>query len=314
MASPGRLLVAVDGSPHSFEAVRYVAQSSAGFHARLTLLSILPACQEEVFWQVPMDEEFMRHMRRRYEEHASQARKSAEDFLNRCLRILVEAGAPESDVDLEVKPQRHGVARDIIAEAGTGYQALVVGRRGLGKIESILLGSVSSKIVQSLQTIPVWVVGGHAQSKRILIAVDASANCEKAVDFAAPFLAGADCEIKLFHAARGFPPTLGSTHPQTGEELERELTVSLDKGITRMLEAYRSRLVDAGIASERIRTEWTTGSVSRAADILSTARRGEFGTVVLGRRGISAVREFVMGRVTNKVLNGAEGLAVWVVP
>lgn len=34
----------------------------------------------------------------------------------------------------------------------------------------------------------------------------------------------------------------------------------------------------------------------------------------MGRRGISAVREFVMGRVTNKVLNGAEGLAVWVIP
>lgn len=314
MASSRRLLVAVDGSSHSFDAVRYLAHLSTGSRATLKLLSILPAFQEEVFWQVPMDKEFMRHMRTRYEDHASEARKSAEGFLDRCLQILVDAGIPESFVDLEVKPQRVGVARDIIAEAGTGYDAVVIGRRGLGKVESFLLGSVSTKIVQRLQTIPVWVVGGLSQVKRVLIAVDASANSGKAVDFAASYLSGTDCKIRLFHAVRGFPPTLGPTFLQTGEELERQLAANLNKGITQMFDVYRSRLMAAGIDSERIQTEWTMGSISRAAEILTSARRGEFGTVVLGRRGISAVRELVMGRVTNKVLNGAEGLAVWVVP
>lgn len=281
---------------------------------RLRLLTILPACQEEVFWQVPMDEEFMRRMQKRYDEHAAEVRRVAEDFLDRCLRVLVEAGARESSVELEVRPQRQGVARDIIAEARRGCDALVIGRRGLSKVASILLGSVSSKLVQNLQTVPVGVVGGFSRSRRVLIAVDASANSRKAVDFAGSLLAGADCEITLFHAVRGFPPTLGPTFLQSGEELEQELTASLSKGVTQMFEAHRSRLMDAGISSERVRTEWIMGSISRAADILDTARRGQFGTVVLGRRGISAIREFVMGRVTGKVLNGAEGLAVWVVP
>jgi len=56
------------------------------------------------------------------------------------------------------------------------------------------------------------------------------------------------------------------------------------------------------------------GSYSRAAEILATAREGNYGTVIMGRRGISAGREFILGRVTTKVLNGAEGLAVWIVP
>lgn len=314
MTSLGRLLVAVDGSSHSLDAVRYMAHLAMGSRARLKLLLILPAFQEEVFWQVPMDEAFMRHMRTRYEDHASEARKSAEGFLDRCLKILVDAGIPERFVDLEVRSQRVGVARDIIAEAGTGYDAVVIGRRGLGKVESLLLGSVSTKIVQRLQTIPVWVVGGLSQVKRVLIAVDASANSGKAVDFAASYLSGTDCKIRLFHAVRGFPPTLGPTFLQTGEELERQLTANLNQGINQMFDMYRSSLMAAGIDSERIQTEWTMGSISRAADILALARRGEFGTVVLGRRGISAVRELVMGRVTNKVLHGAEGLAVWIVP
>lgn len=260
MAAPRRLLIAVDGSSHSFDAVRYVAQLSAGARARLTLLLILPACQEEVFWQVPMDEDFMRRMRARYEEHASEARESAEAFLSRCLRVLVESGAPEGLIDIEVRRQREGVARDIISEARRGYDALVLGRRGLGKVESILLGSVSSKILQNLQTVPVWVVGGLSQANRILFAVDASINSGKAVDFAASLLARANCEIKLFHAVRGFPPTLGPTYLQTGEELERQITENLNQGIAKMFEDYRSRLMAAGISPERIRSEGRRGA------------------------------------------------------
>jgi nucleotide-binding universal stress UspA family protein len=68
------------------------------------------------------------------------------------------------------------------------------------------------------------------------------------------------------------------------------------------------------VAPERISTECTIGSYSRAADILAAAREGNYGTVIMGRRGISAIREFILGRVTTRVLNGAEGLAVWIVP
>ena len=44
------------------------------------------------------------------------------------------------------------------------------------------------------------------------------------------------------------------------------------------------------------------------------AQEGNYGTIVMGRRGLSKVHEFLMGRVTNKVLNRAEGFAVWIVP
>ncbi|MEE8620893.1 MAG: universal stress protein [Syntrophobacteria bacterium] len=48
--------------------------------------------------------------------------------------------------------------------------------------------------------------------------------------------------------------------------------------------------------------------------MLTEAQEGEYGTIVMGRRGLSKVREFLMGRVTNKVLHRAEGFAVWIVP
>ena len=52
---------------------------------------------------------------------------------------------------------------------------------------------------------------------------------------------------------------------------------------------------------------------SRAGTIVDEARRGGFGTIVVGRRGLTKVEEFFMGRVSNKVLQMAREMAVWIV-
>jgi nucleotide-binding universal stress UspA family protein len=43
------------------------------------------------------------------------------------------------------------------------------------------------------------------------------------------------------------------------------------------------------------------------------ARNSSCGTIVMGRRGLSRVEEFFMGRVSKKVLQLAKWNAVWVV-
>jgi nucleotide-binding universal stress UspA family protein len=55
------------------------------------------------------------------------------------------------------------------------------------------------------------------------------------------------------------------------------------------------------------------GSGSVASDILQEARASGCGSVVLGRRGLTGLKEFIMGSVTAKVLQASTGLAVWIV-
>ena len=120
-----------------------------------------------------------------------------------------------------------------------------------------------------------------------------------------------DVEITLFHVVRRFgfldDPTLRD-HEVEGfwEEVKRD--------IPRMIGLYKERLEKAGVKGSRISTQVNLHSASRAKDILTEAREGEYGTIVMGRRGLSKVHEFLMGRVTNKVLHRAEGFAVWIVP
>ena len=60
-------------------------------------------------------------------------------------------------------------------------------------------------------------------------------------------------------------------------------------------------------------TKIITGAHSRAGAIVQEAKQGGYGTIVVGRTGLSKVRDFFMGRVSNKVVHLAKENAVWVV-
>jgi nucleotide-binding universal stress UspA family protein len=74
-----------------------------------------------------------------------------------------------------------------------------------------------------------------------------------------------------------------------------------------------TRLEKAGLSRGQITTRLAKGVRSRAGAIIEEALKGGYGTIVVGRRGISYVEEFSMGRVSNKIIHLAKELAVWVV-
>ena len=72
-------------------------------------------------------------------------------------------------------------------------------------------------------------------------------------------------------------------------------------------------LLAAGIPDFQLKTKVVDGTRDAASDILKEAKSNNYGTLVLGRRGHSGVKEFFMGSVTRKVLQGCAGMAVWLV-
>jgi len=50
------------------------------------------------------------------------------------------------------------VARDILKEAGNGYDLIVIGRRGISGIREFFLGSVSQKVFSGAKDISVLIV------------------------------------------------------------------------------------------------------------------------------------------------------------
>jgi nucleotide-binding universal stress UspA family protein len=311
MEAGKKILIAVDGSSYSLQAIKYVATMCPGSPVEVGLLHVLPMASKELLWQINVDE----NIKEQYERFSEECQRAAQKFLNQSKEILVDSGCYVPDLIITMLRQwQSGIARDIITEAKKGYDAVVIGRRGIGKIEGLMLGSVSAQVVQGVDWIPVWVIGGEVVSGKMLLAVDASLNSRQAVIYAAPYAAQTEAEVTLLHVVRKFFPGGSPYLRSAGEEIETALNENLKAKIQGIFDDYRSCLEKAGVAPERISTQCAIGSYSRAADILAAAREGNYGTVIMGRRGISAIREFILGRVTTRVLNGAEGLAVWIVP
>ena len=311
-SNKSNLLIALDLSEHSRNAVLYVSRNCSPAMLRVSLMHVIPTAPE-IFWDLEKDGFFKERMKKKYAKWKREAEKEAQAFLDDARNLLVKAHVREDSVNVIVQERKTGIARDIIEEAKKGYDAVVMGRKGVSKLEDLFLGSVSNKVVQRVGNIPVWVVDGDIQSTKTLIAVDASENSSKAVDYVGTFAAATEAELTLYYVTRSFGLGFLEEIPRREEEIEAFEKV-LATEAKDMFQTYQESLEKAGVAPARISTKHTLQSHSRAGEIIREAKAGDYGTIVMGRRGLSTVHEFLMGRVTNKVLNRAEGLAVWIVP
>jgi nucleotide-binding universal stress UspA family protein len=309
MSEKRQILIAVDGSQHSLNATSYVAQTCHPATLRVTLMHVMPTAPE-TFWDLEKAEYF-KSATGIYPNWKEERREMARTFLAKAKRSLVKAGVAESEVGVILQEREVGIARDILAQSAHGYDAVVVARRGLGEFQESYLGSVSQKIVEGINDAPVWVVGGELRGKRILLAVDASENSGRAVDYVGSIVAETKAEFTLFHVVRRF--SFLDDHTLQDHEIEG-FWQEVKKDIPRMFRFYKTNLERAGVDGARISTRANLDSASRTMDILQEAKEGGYGTIVMGRRGLSKVQEFLLGRVTNKVLQRAEKFAVWIVP
>lgn len=313
-AEPKKILIAVDGSQYALHAVRYVAKHWSPSTLKVNLLSVVPSAPE-VFMDLEAQVYFRQTFKAKYSQWKRDMKGVAQGFLDRARGILAEANIPENHVGLILQEQDVGIARDIIAEAKRGYDAVVIGRRGLSKVEGgSFLGSVCTKIISAVRDVPVWLVGGKIEASNVLLAVDGSENSRKAVHHLGSFAKHTAAEITLYHVVRQISLTYTTDLIPRDVRREHKWLTKITRDTESMLREHRERLEKAGVSLSRITTKFTLESSSRSADILKEARAGNYGTIVLGRRGLSRVRQFIIGRVTGKVLSQADGLAVWLVP
>ncbi len=302
-----KILLAVDGSDQSLDAVRYVSKIMAQKDIKVVLFHVIRTI-DEAFWDMgikPMGRSRMASIK----AWETQQMKSAEKFMAKAHDILINTGVPKESAKVNIHKLKVGIARDIAAESRNGYSAVVVGRKGLSKLKDIVLGSVANKLIEKIAHVPLWVVGGRPEPQKILLAFDSSEGSKKAVDYVGTMLGGSNSDVTLLYAIRDINILLKSLSPSEQEEFIREGQV----GIKPVFDEAKNSLINAGFDSDRVTTRLVTEVSSRAGAIIEEAKRGGYGTIVVGRWGLSKVEEFFMGRVSNKIVHMAKEMAVWVV-
>ena len=226
-----------------------------------------------------------------------ELRRQGQEILDEQVERVKAAGGDVTKAHL----RRGRTSNEVIAlseEIGTGL--LVVGSRGLGTVQRILMGSQSEEIVHRAQ-VPVLVLRGAQDiwpPARIVIGEDFSDDARKAGELAA--------SIGKLYGARGL---LVYSHPDLPEVPPGEARSTVSD-LMDIRERDESMLDQRAAELEEIlgtRPEVKVSEGYPANVLLEASQEVQPSLVAVGSRGLAGIMRTRLGSVSTKVVTAARG-------
>lgn len=281
-ARPGRILVAVDGSPASKVATDWAARNAAMRHVPLKLVVVLSPPAIMGFPELPVPSVY-------FDWQEGEGRK----VLDGALAVVEEA---IGDTSIEVTGETvTGSTVPTLVELSRDSQLIVVGCRGQGALARGLLGSVSSGLVHHAHC-PVAVIHDedplmpHPSQAPVVVGIDGSPASELATSIAFEEASFRGVELVAVHAWNDsdvfeVPGVDWSALQTAGEETLSERLAGWQE---RYPDVTVRRVVVADKAAKQLVEQ------SEAAQLL-----------VVGSRGRGGFTEMLLGSVSAAVVNAA---------
>lgn len=267
-----KIVVGTDGSEHATVAMRWAAEEAAVHGATVEAVLVWSFLDQH---HADRSDTFDAH----YSEDAARSALAA---------WVTDALGADATVD-----QR--VACDLpvrgLLEAGDAADLLVLGARGRGGFEGLLLGSVSERVAQ-LATRPVGVVRTPAPVRggRVIVGVDGSATSLDALRWAAAEARARDADLDVVHA---WQLPMSSASPYVVPDFS-----TMEAAGRAVLDAA---IADPALADARVHPHFVHDSPGRAL----LARADDAGLVVVGSRGHGRVAGAILGSVSRQLLHHA---------
>jgi nucleotide-binding universal stress UspA family protein len=169
-------------------------------------------------------------------------------------------------------------------------------------------------VLEYVKVCPVWMVKGRVKSKNVLLAIDNSENAMRAVDHAGFLLSGTDVNVTVFHSKRDLRRYVPAEVLEEFPGVQKFWQKKAGDVVAPYMKKAREMLIRAGLSENQISVKMVDGTRSAARDILEEAEESAIGTIVLGKKGHSNVKDYSMGSTTKKVLDRASDMAVCIVP
>lgn len=153
-----KILIALDGSEISSKIVE-VAAKTVSENSVITLFSVIP----NVDLLCELDPPFIKgFLSEQYPDYCrniqTEKRRVLEETLEAGKKIFLDAGFKPESISTKIEIMKFDVALTIIEEARTGYDLIVLGRRGYSGLKKFLMGSVSQKVLHTIKDISVLIV------------------------------------------------------------------------------------------------------------------------------------------------------------
>ncbi len=310
------ILAASDGSAHAHQALDYAAALYRDVEdVNITLITVAQPVPRYLMTGYSTASGELDRLDR-VDEFMEKRETECRRILDAGVRQLVRSGFPEGRIEKKEIVRSKSIAHDILFEARLGkYDAVLAGTRGMGNVSAYLAGSVSRELVKYGKNVPVWLVADHSERPRhVLVSVDACRECLRVLDHAAFALAGVpDVSITVFHVIPKFRPFISDEETMKFDDIENFVAKSAEEEVRGLLSDAKEIFMSAGVDTSRMDIKIKHGTSGVASDILHEYKNGGYGTLIVGRRGISGWEALFPGSVSDRIMNSMVQGAVWIV-
>ena len=270
-----KILVAVDSSESGRNALHQAFKLANDEKCWITVTSVVPPYEGEI--ELVGVSDIRAVLRKPCDEALAEVEKIAKTE-----RMLVKTVCEEGEVHERIVDLADAENCDVI----------VMGRRGLRRIERALIGSVTARVIGHTQrdvlVVPLGTVVGW---KKIVLATDGSKHSAQAAERAISFAKSYGGELRVISVV-DVPTEFYAEAPQAVDDLVRKA-----KGYV----ADVKRQAEA----EGVKAETFVGEAEADEAITNLAKEQNADMIIIGSHGRTGLRRLLMGSVAEKVIGYA---------
>jgi len=271
------ILVAVDGSDISIRAQELTAELAKKFKSKVTAIHIV--AHDFLGWRMApksftMSETIVNEITNHYVQQGKGIISSAETLFKE------EGIEAKTILDEYTDP-----AEAILQEIDRGkYDLIVMGSRGESEAEEYSLGSVANKVATHANC-SVLIVKRETPISKILVAVDGSESSKRALRDTVHFASKFKANITLLNVQQSLSFDL---KPEFSKEIGQSI------------------LSDVASEIKGVKLDKKLEFGNPAETIINVADKGKYDMIVVGKRGMSTVKRFFLGSISDDVSHHAK--------
>ena len=244
------------------------------------------------------------------------------NILKKAKEALTESGFDSKRVTTFFEQGCNDPSESMMKLAGSqSFETVAVARWGATSLSRQFMGSVTCRLTNMADIPAIWIMDPRVRSHDVLVTLVGASVSHRVMEYTLRYFAHLkESRFTFFHVISAPPSQIWdhgcirnkNSFEEQQEKIRRWLEEKTDK-VTQIADEGRQRLIKAGIPEQNITLKLKPQEQGIARDILKEFETGNYGIILIGRKGSKKIREFHLGSKANKLLYTARTLITCII-